>query len=58
MGRAAQEAAAERQAALAARYATDLATLEWVRTALLGQVGGTMPASFGEHRTLHQADSP
>jgi hypothetical protein len=57
MGRAAQEAAAERQAALAARYATDLATLDWVRTALLGQLGGTMPTPLGEYRTLHQADS-
>jgi hypothetical protein len=29
--------------ALAARCATDLATLGWVRAALLGQLGGVMP---------------
>jgi len=57
MGRAALEAAAERQAPLAARCATGLATLDWVRTALLGQLDCTMPAPHSEYRTLHHADS-
>jgi hypothetical protein len=43
MGRAAQIEAAGGQAALAARTAPDLAIMDRVRAALLGQLGGTMP---------------
>ncbi|HXL93799.1 MAG TPA: hypothetical protein VN969_33115 [Streptosporangiaceae bacterium] len=45
MGRAAQDAAAEGQAALEVPCATDLATLAWVRAEPLGQLGGVMPAA-------------
>jgi hypothetical protein len=68
MERAAEDGAARRQAALAARCATDL-TLAWVRTALLGHPGGMMPPAppplMGPPRclnrrtvaTLHRAGS-
>jgi hypothetical protein len=44
MGRAAQAEAAGGQAALAARGRPDPVTMARVRTALLGQLGGVMPA--------------
>jgi hypothetical protein len=45
MGRAAQVEAAGGQAAPAARRTPDLATLERVHAALLGQLGGTLPSA-------------
>jgi hypothetical protein len=45
VNRAARDAAAEGKAALAEPCATDLATLAGVRAALLGQLGGVMPAA-------------
>jgi hypothetical protein len=69
MGRAAQEAAAEGQAALGVPCVTDLATLALVRAALLGQLGGVMPVTppplpgpsgYMDRRTvtsLYRADS-
>ena len=51
MERAARGCAAGGQAAFAAKCASDPATLQRVITALLGQLGGTLPAVPG-HETL------